>query len=115
MFGILKNNYKIQKAFQIARNELGIDPERQFGGITSSIATAWREQAREMIKAMDLNDKELAVVISAPYAPLVKDPYQAEQIEERIKFWSNLGVVRKDIAEHFLNELHHGTFNIGDI
>jgi hypothetical protein len=109
MFGMLSANLRIGKAMIVANSELGIDLAALTGsgtarGLTDPAAMEWREMTRTMIREVDPNAKELALMMCYPFVPHASVAARAH-LRERTLFWKNLGVVRAEIADEFLEQL----------
>jgi len=108
MFELLKMNQQIERALQIAKNELGMSPLNAIGGRTSAAAQEWRAGLRGLIKSMGLNDHELAVAICAPFASSLQRSGQGGAAAAKVAIWQDSALLREEVAEFFLGELRNG-------
>lgn len=109
MFGLIKKNLKIERALKLCSTDLSINPLQAMGGRTSPMASQWRAQVRQLDEVMEFSDQEMALTMAAPFAYVLRGSHLEASVLEKVKFWTNLGVVRDDIAENFVNEMRYGS------
>lgn len=112
IFGIVGGNWKIGQAINLARNELEIDLERYLGrnffSEWNQEAVTFRSEFRAISDGAKLNTKEMSILMCFP---VITQLTLSERMAagQKVAFWANLGVIRPQIADKFLQGLMSGT------
>lgn len=102
---LICNSFKITKAVQLAKQELGVDPDptKHFGRFTKE-AGEWNQQIDEFIAAVSPNDRELAIFLCVPLLDAIPASHKSG-MRAMVRAWKMDNEIREDIAEMALQDL----------
>lgn len=102
---LIVNSIKITKAVQLARQELGVDPDpaKHFGLFTKEAAD-WNQQIDEFVTEIAPNDRELAIFLCIPLLNAIPVSHRSG-MRAMVRSWKMENEIRQEIAEMAMQDL----------
>ena len=104
MFSVIRGNFKIERAYTISVEEFGMNPKTMIRQMPGVIASGMLAQLRAIIKTLDLNDREISVLMISPYIGVIEDPARKQSVINKVSVWRYSGLIREEIFENFTGE-----------
>jgi hypothetical protein len=105
MFGNLKRNLVIEKAYDLWRRQAGLDLKAEVSKFPYERQIEYRDMLRESQKSMDANELEVAVIMILPFVQFLGLAEKAE-VNNLIDAWAHRAQIRGTIASQFKQALY---------
>ncbi|WP_063912560.1 hypothetical protein [Pseudomonas sp. p21] len=101
---IFKGNFQIEKSFSLAQEAFAMNPKALVSQMPTDMAREWRQNFRQMARAMSLNEHECAAMMVIGFVGLISDEAHRANVEHTFYQWYRQSLIRTDIYLHFMKE-----------